>query len=219
MNIPLLGLYAGGITQLAPEGQPSGIIKQRLSGSARILSHGIDGDAQADRRVHGGPEKALHQFAAEHFADLQAAFPAAAAALLPGSIGENLSTAGMTETNSCIGDVFRLGTALIQLSQPRRPCWKIDRRYGEDGIAQHIELAGCTGWYFRVLEVGQANPDDTLMLIERCHENWTVLRINDLEQALRPTLEELEAASRLNALNAAWCERFAQRYEWRQRNP
>lgn len=219
MHIPLLGLYAGGITQLAPEGQLSGIIKQRIGNSVHILQDGIEGDVQADRRVHGGPEKALHQFAAEHFADLQATFPAAKAALIPGSIGENLSTKGMTEANSCIGDVFRWGTALIQVSQPRRPCWKIDRRYDEDGIAQHIALAGCTGWYFRVLEVGRASPDDALILAERPHEDWQVLRINELEQALRPPLETLNEASHLAALNSKWRQRFAQRFDWRKRNP
>lgn len=218
MSIQLLGIYAGGVTHLEPEGRPSGIIKQRLTGAIRIGPEGIDGDVQADRRVHGGPEKALHQFAAEHFTDLAGAFPAAADKLQPGSIGENLSTTGITESQACIGDIYRLGTALIQISQPRRPCWKIDRRYAEDGIAQHIELAGTTGWYYRVLEPGGCNPDDTLQLQEQPHPGWTILRINDLEQALRPELEELEMASELAALNADWRQRFGQRLKWLRGN-
>lgn len=218
MRIELLGLYAGGITRLEPDGQPSGIIKQRLTGETRIRPEGINGDVQADRRFHGGVEKALHQFAAEHFVDLQAAFPSAAQALVPGSIGENLSSQGLTEGQACIGDIFRLGTALVQISQPRRPCWKIDRRYDENGIAQYIELAGTTGWYLRVLEPGRCQPADHLALQEQVHPGWTIFRINDLEQAVRPELAELEAASQLRALNSEWRQRFAQRLQWLREN-
>lgn len=218
MRIELLGLYAGGVTRLGPDGQPSGIIKHRLAGKARIGPEGINGDIQADRRFHGGTEKALHQFAAENFADLQAAFPRAADMLEPGSIGENLSTLGITEASACIGDIFCLGTALIQISQPRRPCWKIDRRYDEGGVAQHIELAGTTGWYYRVLETGRCSPEDSLQLEEQAHPGWTILRINDLEQAVRPAAEELRQASELTALNGDWRQRFAQRHAWLQEN-
>lgn len=216
--IRLLGLYAGGLTRLEPDGQPSGIIKQPQTGRLKIGPGGIEGDVQADRRVHGGPEKALHQFAAEHFPELQAAFPAAAPRLLPGSIGENLSTEGLTEAEACIGDIYQLGGARLQLSQPRRPCWKIDRRYDTDGIAQHIELAGCTGWYYRVLRPGSCSPQDSLQLLERPHPGWTVLRINDLEQAVRPPAEELEAAGALAALNPDWRRRFSQRAAWLREN-
>ncbi|MGB1580880.1 MAG: MOSC domain-containing protein [Nevskiales bacterium] len=213
MSIQLLGLYAGGISQLQPDGRPSGIIKQRLSSTACIQPGGIEGDVQADRRVHGGPEKALHQFASEHFANLADTFPAAADRLQPGSIGENLSTLGITEADACIGDIFRLGTALLQISQPRRPCWKIDRRYDQDGLAQHIELAGTTGWYYRVLETGHCQADDALCLQEQTHPGWTIFRINDLEQALRPDIEELQAAAQLAALNRDWRQRWCNRVD------
>ncbi|MDX1497215.1 MAG: MOSC domain-containing protein [Salinisphaeraceae bacterium] len=219
MNIQLLGLYAGGISHIGIDKEPSGIIKQKLAGAVQIGPEGIIGDVQANRRVHGGPEKALHHFAAETFPGLAAAFPAAADKLRPGSIGENISTQGLTEAQACIGDVFRLGSCLLQISQPRRPCWKIDLRYDLEGIRAQIENQGTTGWYYRVLETGQCSPEDELSQQEQPHPSWTILRINALENAHRPAFEEIEAASQLDALNTDWRRRFAQRVQWLSKNP
>jgi len=163
----MVSLYLGGIRPLPPENQPTGIFKRARFDPLWLGHEGLAGDAQADRRVHGGPEKALHQYPVAHYAQLAAAFPAAAAQLVPGSIGENLSVAGWDENNVCIGDVFRLGDARIQVSQPRSPCWKIDRRYGVVGMTQLIGSQGLTGWYFRVLEEGEVGAGCAFELIER----------------------------------------------------
>ena len=93
--------------------------------------------------------------------------PGAATLLVRGSIGENLSVDGWDENNVCIGDIFRLGDARIQVSQPRSPCWKIDRRYGQDGMAKLIAAQGLTGWYFRVIEEGAVAPGCAFALLER----------------------------------------------------
>lgn len=84
-----------------------------------------------------------------------------------GSIGENLSTFGFDENNVCIGDIYQVGTAVLQVSQPRRPCWKIDSRYGQKGITAHIVETGLTGWYYRVVEEGEAAPGNTFSLLDR----------------------------------------------------
>ncbi|MDP1610119.1 MAG: MOSC domain-containing protein [Sulfuritalea sp.] len=125
--ITVAGLYAGQVAQLAGDSRSSAIVKTAVSGPRLLTVEGLAGDAQADRRAHGGGGKALHHYPAEHYARLAAAFPEAQH-LAPGGLGENLSTRGVTEEDICIGDVFRLGGARIQVSQPRTPCWKIDRR-------------------------------------------------------------------------------------------
>ncbi len=132
MNTRIDGVYVGGIKSLEPEGQPSGIYKRPPLGPLRLTFTGLLGDVQADRRVHGGPEKALHHYAAENYARLADAFPECAAAFLPGSIGENISTRGWLEGAICIGGIFRIGAALVQVSQPRSPCWKINHNPGGD---------------------------------------------------------------------------------------
>ena len=163
----MVTLYLGGIRPLPPENQPTGVFKREHPQSVWLGIEGLAGDAQADRRVHGGPEKALHQYPVAHYARLATAFPDAAPLLVPGSIGENLSVPGWDETNVRIGDVFRFGDARIQVSQPRSPCWKIDRRYGTQGMARHISEHGLTGWYFRVLEEGEVAPGCAFELLER----------------------------------------------------
>ena len=163
----MVKIFLGGIRPLPPGNEPTGIFKHEREAPAWLGREGLTGDAQADRRVHGGIEKALHQYPVAHYARLAAAFPHAAALLVRGSMGENLSVAGWDEGNVCIGDVFRLGDARIQVSQPRSPCWKIDRRYSQDGMAKLIAAEGLTGWYFRVLEEGEVGPGCTFALLER----------------------------------------------------
>ena len=120
----------------------------------QIGPEGFSGDAQADRRVHGGPEKAVHLYPAAHYTRLAERFPEAAAQLQPGSLGENISSSTLDETRVRIGDIFRLGEARLQVCQPRSPCWKIDDRFGCAGMAAYIAEQRLTGWYFRVLQPG-----------------------------------------------------------------
>lgn len=168
-------LFTGGIRPLPPGNEPTGMFKRERAEALWLGIEGLAGDAQADRRVHGGPEKALHQYPAEHYARLAAAFPEAASLLVPGSLGENLSAPGWTETGVCIGDVFRLGDARIQVSQPRSPCWKIDRRFGAEGMMRLIADEGLTGWYFRVIKEGEVGPGCGFELLDRAEAAPTVL--------------------------------------------
>ena len=135
------GLYIGKISVLGPEGQLSGIFKRPV-GTVNVSADGFEGDHQADRRVHGGPEKAIHHYAAENYALLAASFPAIAQALVPGQIGENVSTQGWTEDDVHLGDVFRIGAARVQVSQPRSPCWKINHRFDVEGLSKLIAETG-----------------------------------------------------------------------------
>lgn len=211
-------LFLGGIRPLPPENRPTGIFKAESHQPLWLGTEGLGGDAQADRRVHGGPEKALHQYAVANYARLAAAFPDAAAVLVPGSIGENLSVAGWDEDKVCIGDIFRLGDARIQVSQPRSPCWKIDARYGQEGIARWIDETGLTGWYFRVLEEGQVEAACTFDLVERPNPDITLARLWRGLKELRPSLAELELLAAAPGLAPGWSKKLTERGEWLRKN-
>jgi MOSC domain-containing protein YiiM len=213
-----VALFAGGISHL-PDGEPTGIYKARITTAIALGPEGFVGDAQADRRVHGGPEKAVHHYAAEHYAELAARFPFAAAAFVPGALGENLSTRGLTEENVHPGDVFALGEARLQVSQPRSPCWKINARFGGDkaeerNIARHIGLSGHTGWYYRVLRAGVVQPDDGLVLVERQPGSISLAELGRLWREHRPSQSKLEAAMATPGLNEAWREKIRTRLAW-----
>lgn len=207
----MVTIFLGGIRPLAPGNEPSGIFKLEQSAPVWLGRNGLAGDAQADRRVHGGPEKALHQYPPAHYARLAQAFPALATALVPGSIGENLSAAGWDETKVCIGDVFRLGAARIQVSQPRAPCWKIDRRYGVEGMMQFIAAAGLTGWYFRVVEEGEVAPGCTFERIASPAPQATLARLWQLWRAPQPDAQALLALAATPGLAANWVNKLTGR--------
>lgn len=176
-----------------------------------VGKEGLAGDAQADRRVHGGVDKALHQYPAGHYALLTATFPEAASVLAPGAMGENISSPGWDESSVAIGDVFQFGDAKIQVSQPRSPCWKIDHRFGIGGMAQWIAEQCITGWYFRVLETGSVEPGAVFERIERNAEVVTVAALLALWAEHRPDPELLLNASRTAGLSAGWVEKLTNR--------
>lgn len=204
-------LFQGGLRPLPPENRPTGIFKQEVQIPVWIGKEGLAGDAQADRRVHGGPEKALHQYPVAHYATLAAAFPEAAPALIPGALGENLSCPGWDEASLAIGDVFRLGDATLQVSQPRSPCWKIDHRFGVEGMAQFIAERGITGWYFRVLEEGAAEPGERFDRIGRNPDPVTIADLLSLWAQHRPDPDRLIAVSHTPGLTASWVTRLQDR--------
>ncbi|MGH8456308.1 MAG: MOSC domain-containing protein [Stenotrophobium sp.] len=179
---------------------------------------GLSGDQQADRRVHGGPEKAIHHFPADNLALLAQGFPELAAQFVPGSMGENISTLGWSEAEVCIGDIFRLGTALVQLSQPRSPCWKIDARHGVEGITHYVHEHGIAGWYYRVLETGFVAAGDAIELVQRnpapvtLREYWAIARDH------RPQRAQLLHVIETPGLAPVIRERLRQRLSWLSEN-
>jgi MOSC domain-containing protein YiiM len=214
----ILGPYVGGITTLPPEGQSTGIYKQAATTPLLLTREGFVGDRQADRRVHGGPEKAVHHYAAENYARLAEAFPEAAADLAPGSLGENIATHGWLEDEVCIGDMFRLGQALLQVSQPRSPCWKINHKFAQPGMSRFIADHGITGWYYRVLEEGMVSPGDAFDLLERPAPGITLTRLWRSNIAHRPATEELATLLAAPGLAPAWAAKLAERRDWLARH-
>ena len=173
-------------------GSHSGIAKQPRTDKVWISPIGLEGDEQGDLRVHGGPDKAVHHYAFEHYAlwrDELGALPLLEA---PGAFGENISTRGLTEAEVCLGDRFTLGSALLEVSQGRQPCWKLNDRFGVADMARRVQSTGRSGWYYRVLRPGLAQAGDVLTLVERPHADWPLQRLADLlyQRVLSPALLE-----------------------------
>jgi MOSC domain-containing protein YiiM len=123
----------------------------------------LAGDDQADRSVHGGPDKSVYCYPSEHAVEWQAdGFD-----LPPGAVGENVSLAGATESAVRIGDTFRWGTATIQISQPRAPCFKLTIHTGRKDVGPHMIETKRSGWYVRTLEPGSVETHGRLVLVDR----------------------------------------------------
>lgn len=159
-----------------PNGKPSGIAKQPLTGPVSIGERGIATDCQVDRRCHGFTAMALHHYAGETYPWLLHHFGDLPRLTGPGSMGENISTIGLTEYDVCIGDRFRLGTAVIEVTQPRQPCSTIEQHLETKGMVKALVSSARCGWFYRVLDAGTAQAGDSLERIERGHLAWTVAR-------------------------------------------
>ncbi|MGU3496202.1 MOSC domain-containing protein [Xanthobacteraceae bacterium A53D] len=174
---PLLALLTGQVRPLGARGVPSGIVKTPTPGPVHLSATGFASDEQGDLRYHGGPEKAVHHYPFDHYAAWQQEIGAHALLAQPGAFGENLSTSGLTEEQAAIGDVFALGSAIIEISQGRQPCWKLNERFAVSGMARQVQVSGRTGWYYRVRQSGMVAPGDDLTLIDRHAPEWTVARV------------------------------------------
>lgn len=175
MKITVDAICSGAPATL-PSGSTSAICKQPLEGLVTIGERGIESDTQVDRKHHGYPEMALHHYPQENYAWLRHHFGALPRLNGPGSMGENISTSGLTEHDVLIGDRFRLGSALIEVSQPRQPCSTIEQHLQAKGIVKAIVACGRSGWFYRVIETGSAQAGDSLELVERGHAGWSVAR-------------------------------------------
>ncbi|WP_245901393.1 MOSC domain-containing protein [Simplicispira suum] len=175
-------------------GSISGIAKQARSGPVFCSVLGLAGDAQGDLRVHGGPDKAVHHYASEHYAAWRQELGASAVLDAPAAFGENLHSVGLTESDVCLGDQVRVGEALLEVSQARQPCWKLNERFGRTDMARQLQNTRRTGWYYRVLEEGALWAGAELLLQERPHPQWSMARLLDV--LYRPSLDaaELRAA-------------------------
>jgi MOSC domain-containing protein YiiM len=189
-------LLAGSARPYTRPGSCSAIDKQPRAGTVSIGELGIAGDQQGDPRVHGGPDKAIHHYAFDHYPAWRDELGPLPLLQAPGAFGENISTVGLDEGNVCLGDRFRLGTALLEVSQGRQPCWKLNDRFEVPDMARRVQSSGRTGWYYRVPQPGHAEAGDLLRLAARPHPDWPLRRLNRLlfdrvlaREALEPALQ------------------------------
>lgn len=167
-----------------------------------VFSTHVDGDEAADKKNHGGADKAVCVYNADHYPQWQERLQ------LPqfgaGAFGENFTTQGFDETNVCIGDVWRIGDAVFEVTQPRQPCWKIARRWRIKELTAYVDQTGWSGWYLRVLQTGIIAAGMTIQRAENPHPSWTVQRANRValhDRSNRPDAMELAS---LPALSESW---------------
>ena len=193
----------GSADAFGPNGEPSAIRKRRVAGPVRVGAEGPAGDAHGDTVHHGGAEKAVHHYPFEHYRLWRTELPNAASHFeQPPFFGENISTTGLTEENVCVGDFFRAGTVLLQVSEVRQPCWKLAHRSGVPELARRVQETGRTGWFYRVVETGTIETGAIMELVDRPQPEWPLSRI--LRTLYRTPLDrgELEGMASLPELTA-----------------
>jgi len=159
------------------DGDYSAIAKQPVSGAVRIGWLGLAGDSVADPLHHGGWDKAIHLYPQDHYGWWRERKPGHPLLEKPGAFGENIASRGMTEEEVCLGDRFSLGSAVVEVSHGRQPCWKLDHRFGaRDVMATIVKTARC-GIYFRVLREGEAEAGAMMELLERPLPQWSIARL------------------------------------------
>ncbi|RAS11415.1 MOSC domain-containing protein [Cupriavidus alkaliphilus] len=221
LRVPVAAVLTGAVRPFGPKGVPSGIAKAATRARLRVTTTGLVGDGQGDPRHHGGPEKALHHYAFDHYPAWRLALReqgASADGVLdtPGAFGENLSTTGLTEADVCIGDRFRLGTALVEVSQARQPCWKLNHRFGYAGMSRAVQQSLRTGWYYRVLETGEVAAGDMLELVARPCPGWSLHHLLGVLYVDRLDYAALEEMAALAPLAESWRKLARQRLERRE---
>jgi MOSC domain-containing protein YiiM len=221
----LLTLHRGRVTDIPATGTAdwwdkpwrTGFLKQPHSGSLQLGLTGLEGDEQADLINHGGMDKAVCVYPAEHYEHWRDAL--SLPDLPHGAFGENFTTQGCTEAVVCIGDVFHLGTAVVQISQPRQPCWKLARRWKIKDLSAQVERTGRTGWYFRVLTPGCVSAVETAALQHRPHPEWPVSLANEIMHHRKEDLPAAAALAACAALSASWRSSLAARANAREEKP
>ncbi len=198
-------IRVGRVRAFGPSGEPSAYRKHAVTGPVAVDTLGITGDEQADRKHHGGVDKAILHYARDHYSDWRAEQPGLIEHLLePGAFGENLSTFDLTENRVCVGDRFLMGTATVEVSQGRQPCWKLGHRFGAPTMVREVLRTGRGGWYYRVLEPGRVRVGDSIELIDRPYPGWTVLTVSGLLLGDSRDSKALAALAELPVLSGNW---------------
>jgi MOSC domain-containing protein YiiM len=185
----VVSVQVGQIAPLGHEGVPSGFIKRPVTGAV-VEKLGLVGDQQADLRVHGGADKAVYCYPIEHYGRWREMLKGKDDLLVPGGFGENLTTQRLDEGRVCVGDIFQIGTARVQVTQPRQPCFKLALRFEDSQMIKAMVRHGLTGWYLRVIEPGLVEAGASIATLDRPNPTWSIRRLNRL-LGRRGTREEI----------------------------
>lgn len=213
--------------EAASDGKPrtwtSAFFKSAVAGPVFAQSLGLAGDEQADRQNHGGLDKAVLAYSAEHYADWDAILGRSVATgnrlasgfawsrTAFGAFGENLTIAGLDESTVCVGDRWQAGAVVFEVSQPRQPCWKLGRRWQLPDLPKQVIQNGKSGWYLRVVVEGELAAGAAFELVDRPNATWTIARMNRLFFHDRKNTADLATLANLPALSAAWREGILER--------
>jgi MOSC domain-containing protein YiiM len=206
-------LFIGGPKPFRADGTMSAMARDAALRPVMLRKLGFEGDQVADPSVHGGVDKAVHFYPAEHYPKWVAYFAAEGLEPHPlleasGAFGENISASGLTEDKVRIGDRFRVGKALVEVAQGRQPCWKIDHHFGVHGLTGAVIKTGRSGGYFRVIEEGAVAPGDRIEQVEQADHDWTVEQVFKLliggGHRGERMKAELKALAALETLAESW---------------
>jgi MOSC domain-containing protein YiiM len=185
------------------------ILKTPVDGPVQLRRLNLDGDRQADLKVHGGPEKAVYAYPSEHYDFWRHELPGTE---LPwGAFGENFTTEGMLENTTYIGDSFRVGGTVVRVTQPRMPCYKLGIKFGRNDIIRRFLASRRTGFYFSVVQEGEVRAGDEIELLARDGNRISVADIVELYAGDEPDAGLLQRAVRLEALPVDWRDYFRRR--------
>jgi MOSC domain-containing protein YiiM len=189
--------------------------KTPVAGNVRVGQLGIEGDEQADRKNHGGLDKAVLAYSADHYPYWQGHLS------LPdmsfGGFGENLTIGGSEESMVCIGDRWQAGSVVFEVSQPRQPCWKMARRWQIVDLPKQVIQNGRSGWYLRVLEAGELTAGTAIELVSRPRPTWTIARASKLLYHEPDNVAAMEELANVPELSRAWREELLERIARRTR--
>ncbi|TWT38841.1 MOSC domain-containing protein [Blastopirellula retiformator] len=193
----------------------TGFFKQPTREPVEVDWEGIVGDGVADLVNHGGRDKAILMYASAHYPVWREELGGKVntAKFGDGAFGENLSVSHLQEASVCLGDVYQVGTAVLQVSQPRQPCWKLGRRWRLKELTALAVKTGRMGWYVRVLQQGTLQVGDALQLIERPAHDWTIARLNQLFYHDRKNLADAAVLAESPLLAEAWRGEFRKRVD------
>jgi MOSC domain-containing protein YiiM len=187
------------------------IFKEPVTGRVVLRTLNLDGDRQADLTVHGGPEKAVYLYPSEHYAFWKQELPDMD---LPwGMFGENFTAEGILETETHIGDRFRIGAAELMVTQPRMPCYKLGIRFGRTDIIRRFLASERTGFYFSVLQEGEVAAGDEIQLIEKNTSGVRVVDVTRLYGSEKDNVDLMQRAIATEALPESWRDYFRKRIE------
>src|SRR5512132_4082125 len=175
----IISLNVGLPRLLMRDGEPvsTGIFKEPVAGRVMLRTLNLDGDRQADLSVHGGPSKAVYVYPSEHYDYWKRELPEMK---LPwGMFGENFTTAGLFESELNIGDKLRVGSAVVMVTEPRMPCYKLGIKFGRSDIVKRFLASGRIDFYFAVLQEGEVGAGDPIELMKK--GEWSV-RVSDITQ-------------------------------------
>jgi MOSC domain-containing protein YiiM len=207
MNARLVSIQTGRIAPLGPERVPSGFVKRDVSGAVAVQPLGLEGDEQADLTVHGGPDKAVYGYAASHYPAWRDELPGHAERLKAGAFGENLTIESVNEDALCVGDIHAIGTARLQVCQPRQPCFKLGLYFEDARLPKALVRSGRAGWYYRVIESGTIRPGDAVTLHDRPHPDFAFARLVRIVNFGGATEDELARLAQMSGLAIQWQRR------------
>jgi len=189
----------------------SAIFKSLVQGAVYVRKTNIDGDQQADLVHHGGPDKAVLAYSGHHYPVWKHTYPEKH--FEEGTFGENLTLEGLQEIDVCVGDIYEVGSCVLQVSQPRQPCWKLSRKLSIPRLAAIVQDTGRTGWYLRVLEEGQIEAGNQLQRIDRPHAEVTIAWAHSVMHAKPRRIEEDLKLAQCPALSDSWRQQLQRRAE------